>query len=170
MSGIDLVVLITIAVSALVSLVRGFVREFVSLATWLSAIAITVLFTSRFATLLPRETIESPTARTAISAATLFIGCMLIGSLVSWLVGRIVAGSRVGLFDRIFGVFFGLARGFLIIALLVLSANLVPTLKQETWWRTSLFLPNFQVVARFIHARLPIEIGQHFDFSTPSSS
>lgn len=168
MSGIDLAVLIIILVSALVSLVRGFVREFVSLATWLVAILVTVFFTSRFATLLPRETIESATARTALSAAVLFIGCMMIGSLVSWLVGKLVEGKRIGLLDRILGVLFGLARGLLIVALLVLAANLVPTIKQETWWRTSLLLPRFQVVARFIHDRLPDELAQHFDFSSPT--
>ena len=170
MSGIDLVVLIIILVSALVGLVRGFFREFVSFATWFVAVVVTLAFTSRFATLLPRDTIESPTARAAISAVALFLGCMLLGGLASWLLSKITGGTGLGLFDRIFGVGFGLARGAVIVGLLVLSANLVPTIKQETWWQSSRLLPPFQFVARHVHARLPREIAQHFDFASPAAS
>ena len=169
MSGIDLVVLGVILVSALISFVRGAVKEAVSLATWVLAIWVTVRFSARFATLLPRDTVESPAARAGISAVVLFLGCLLIGSLVGYLVKKMTEGGSMSLIDRLLGIGFGTARGIVIIALLVLAANLTPSIRQETWWRASWLLPRFQLVAAKIHERLPPDIGQHFDF-TPVSS
>jgi len=168
-SSIDLLVLILILVSAFVSFVRGAVKEVVSLATWILAIVIAVTFSSRFATILPRDTIESPAARAGISAAILFLGCLAVGTLVGYLVRKMTERGPLGIVDRFAGAFFGSVRGVVIVVLLVLAANLVPSVKQETWWRSSWLLPRFQIVARELHARLPPDIAQHFDFSTSTS-
>ncbi len=168
-SGIDLFILVLIAVSVAISAIRGFFKEAVSLATWVAAVLITLMFTSRFASLLPRDTIESPQARYAISALLLFFGSMILGSLINYLFQKILkAGDRSRL-DMWLGIGFGAARGVVIVTLLVLLANLIPTFKQESWWRQSAFLPPVQRAAQFIHAQLPRELAQHFDFSAASS-
>lgn len=100
-----------------------------------------------------------------ISAAALFFGSLGIGMLVRWLAGKVMVGYKPGIRSRIAGGVFGLARGALIVAVLVLLANLTPALKQENWWRDSHLLPSFQDMARRIHAALPSELGQHFDFA-----
>jgi len=145
-SGIDLLILLVILVSVAVSVIRGFFKEAVSLLTWLAAILFTLMLTSRFASLLPRDTIESPQARYAISALVLFFGTMLVGSLINFLFQKILSNSSQGSLDRILGVGFGVGRGVVIVTLLVLMANLIPTFKQESWWRDSAF-PKIQCVA-----------------------
>lgn len=169
MSEVDLVILLVIAASALISFVRGFFREAVSLVTWLGAIVITLVFTARFASLLPVDTIESATARTSISALILFFGSMFVGGLINWLFGRIATSRRLSLPDRVVGILFGVARGAIIVVLLVLAAHLTPNIKTETWWVESRLLPYLQPFARFVHGVLPEQLGQHFDF-TPVSS
>lgn len=166
LSGIDLAILVVILLSALISFVRGAAKEVVGLLTWVSAIAITIFCTARFATLLPIETIESPTARAAVSAVVLFLGTMFIGSLIGWLFRKATAGTAVGVIDRVLGIGFGTLRGVLIVMLFVLAASLVPALKQEPWWRQSFLLPGFEYLARIAHGQLPPEIGQHFDFAS----
>ena len=168
-SGIDLLILLVIGVSVAVSVIRGFFKEAVSLLTWLSAILITLMFTSRFSSLLPRETIEGPQARYAISALVLFFGTMIVGSMINFLFQKILSNSKQGSLDRWLGVVFGVGRGVVIVTLLVLMANLIPTFKQETWWRDSAFIPPMQKAAKFIHAQLPQELAQHFYFSSTSS-
>lgn len=168
-SGIDLFILLLIAVSVAISAIRGFFKEAVSLATWLAAILITLMFTSRFASLLPRDTIESPQARYAISALVLFFGSMILGSLINFLFQKILKASDRSRLDMWLGIGFGAARGVVIVTLLVLMAHLIPTFKQEAWWRQSAFLPPVQRAAQFIHAQLPQELAQHFDFSAASS-
>lgn len=164
----DIAILVVILLSALVSFVRGFYKEAVSVTTWILAIGITLLFTNRFSSLLPRETIESVEARLGISAMVLFLGTMMIGSLISWLLGKAIP-STGGRKDRVLGVFFGIARGLIIITLVVLAANLVPTIKNEKWWTQSMTLPYFQRLAEVVHSQMPRELSQHFDFSASRS-
>lgn len=167
MSEVDWVILAVVAVSALVSFMRGFFKEAVSLATWMSAIFITLMFTSRFASLLPRDTFESPTARYTVSALVLFFGTMFIGGLINYLFRKAVGPTTLGPTDRLLGIVFGAARGALIVAMIVLLSNLVPTMKQEVWWRESALLPKFQQAAIVIHQQLPAELAGYFDFTTP---
>ena len=164
MSFVDLLIVAVVLVSGLASFARGLFREAMSLATWAGAVIVTLAFTSRFATLLPRTAIENPTARATFAALALFFGTLAVGGLLHWLIRRIVARGRPGWIDRIGGALFGLARGALIVALAVLAANLVPAFKQEPWWRASKLLPTFQDVARELHARLPLDVAEHFDF------
>ncbi len=168
-SGIDICILLLIAISIAISAIRGFFKEAVNLLTWLSAILITLMFTSRFASLLPKDTIESPEARYAISAIGLFIGSLIVGGLINYLFQKILSSSNTGRLDMWLGVGFGAARGIVIVTLLVLLANLNPLFKQENWWRQSAFIPPVQRAAKFIHAQLPTELAQHFDFSSASS-
>jgi len=168
-SGIDLLILLVVGVSVAVSAIRGFFKEAISLLTWLSAILITLMFTSRFASLLPRETIESPQARFAISALILFFGSMIVGSLINFLFQKILSTGDQGKLDLWLGIGFGAGRGVVIVTLLVLMANLIPTFQQESWWRESAFIPPVQRAAKFIHAQLPQELAQHFYFSPTSS-
>ena len=165
MSEVDLAILAIIAISSFISFIRGFFREAMSLFTWFAAVLITLVYTSRFAILLPMDSVENPQARAGISALTLFIGTMIVGSLINWLFERVMARSTLGTADRAVGVAFGVVRGAIIVSLLVLAANLIPALKQESWWQESLLLPRFQTVAKFVHAQLPDTIGQHFDFT-----
>ncbi len=165
MSEVDLVILAVIVFSAIISFMRGFFREAMSLGTWVAAIAITLLFTSRFSVLLPIDTVQSPQARATISALSLFVGTLLMGNVINWVFGRIMSRSIVGKIDRFVGVGFGVLRGIIIVSLLVLAANLVPELKQEVWWRDSGALPTFQKIAKSMHEKLPEGISQHFDFT-----
>ena len=164
MSFIDVVIVAVVLLSALVSFRRGLFREAMSLATWVGAVIVTLAFTSRFATLLPREAIRDPAARGTFAALALFFGTLAVGGLLHWLIRKIVARGEPGWIDRLSGAVFGLARGALIVALATLAANLVPAFKQEPWWRTSRLLPPFQDVARTLHAQLPVDVAEHFDF------
>ena len=165
MSGIDLAVLAVIVLSAFISFMRGFFREAVSLAMWVMAILITLTFTAQFSTLLP-DTIEPAAARASISSMILFFGTLAIGTIISWLFQRIVDSASLTKIDRFAGVAFGMARGCILVILLVLAAHLTPAMKQEVWWRESATMPYFEKAARYLHAQLPATIATHFDFSS----
>ena len=165
MSEVDLVILAVIIFSAIISFMRGLSREAMSLGTWLVAITVTLVYTSRFSVLLPIDTVQSPQARATISALSLFVGTLFMGGIINWVFERIMSRSTIGKWDRAIGVGFGIVRGVIIVSLLVLAANLVPELKQEGWWRNSAALPTLQKIAESMHAKLPDGIAQHFDFT-----
>lgn len=155
MSIVDAIILVVLLISTLVSFVRGFFREFMSLATWLVAVLVTVFLSRQFATLLPRDTMESVEARLSISALTLFVGCLLVGSLINYLFEKINEEGQITWFNRIAGIFFGLGRGVVIVSLVTLGAHLFPGMQEEPWWRESRLLPGLDQAAGSIHNLMP---------------
>jgi len=165
MTLIDGFILFALFVSAVISFTRGFYREFMSLAVWVFATMITLAFSSKFASLLP-DSFESPQARLGISACILFFCTLLVGGLATWLFLKVLAKRQAGKFDRIAGILFGLARGFVIVLGLVLLVNLTPAVKQDSWWKESALLPGFQNIAKSVHKVMPDDLATHFSFSS----
>lgn len=147
------------------SFFRGLVSEALSLAVWVAAVLVTLNYSSTLAGLLPIDSVQSPLARATISGVALFMGTLFTGGILKLFVARIFVDSKLRFVDRLVGVGFGALRGVVIVALLVLAANLSPELKRESWWQSSSLIPRFQTMARFIHAQLPDSVGQHFDFN-----
>lgn len=158
---LDLVILAVIGVSSLISLYRGFVSEFLSLATWVVALILPFTYTEQFMTFLP-QTVESPSARWFISAAILFLGALIIGGVLSWLIRKVIGATTLGMIDRLLGLGLGSVRGVLIVAIVVLLATSNPAIPQETWWNESRLLPPVKIVARVIKNRLPAQYAHWF--------
>jgi len=164
MTGIDIVILVAIVISGILSWLRGFVREAVSLITWFLAIAITFLYSHKFAVVVP-EAVGGTATRVVVAALVLFFGTLLFGWLFSTLLKRFLSTVNLSAVDRILGLLFGLTRGIAIISVVVLLLNLT-TIPKESWWANSFFLPRFQHLAAEIHDRLPQELASYFDFSS----
>ncbi len=163
MTGIDIVILVGIFISGVISWLRGFVREFISLLTWVVAIAVTFLYSHKFAIVLP-DSFGGLSARVVASSLILFFGILLLGWLIGALVKRFLSTIKLSAVDRILGLFFGLTRGIAIISVIVLLLNLTP-IPTEPWWQKSFFLPKFQNLAASIHKRLPPELASYFNFA-----
>ncbi|MCS4504425.1 hypothetical protein KBTX_00848 [wastewater metagenome] len=135
MSWLDIVFLSVIAISVIISLVRGFVRECLSIVTWIAAIWAAVRFTAPVAVWLD-GLIASPTVRMAVAFGALFVAVLLAGGLLNHLARQLVGRTGLSGTDRTLGAVFGAARGAVIIAALILAAGLT-TLPREGWWQRS---------------------------------
>ena len=164
-STLDLIILAVIGVSATLSLFRGFFREFFSLATWALAIWLPINYTEQFIAFLP-DTVESPSARWFISAGVLFVSAMVVGSILSILIRKILGATGIGLVDRLLGVGIGVVRGVLIVAIVALLATSNPAIPKEKWWNDSKILPPVLILSRFIQNRLPENFKKWFN-TTP---
>ena len=150
---VDYILLVIIAVSALLSLWRGFMKEALSLVSWIAALWIGMLFFHDLARVM-REWIDTPTIRNVVAFGLLFIGTLLVGALVNYLAGKLVDKTGLTGTDRMLGVVFGVARGGVIVAVLVLLAGLT-ALPQDSWWQESRLLGYFQDFAIWIHDLIP---------------
>jgi membrane protein required for colicin V production len=159
---IDYILLAVILVSALLSLWRGFVREALSLASWIVALWVALLFFHDLADWLARW-IDTPSVRDAVGFGVLFVVTVLIGGLVGYLAGQLVAKTGLTATDRALGVIFGIARGIVIVAVLVLLAGLT-ALPQDPWWQESLLLEHFQEMAVWLKSFLPEDIARNIQF------
>ncbi|WP_297527088.1 CvpA family protein [Thiohalobacter sp.] len=163
MTGADIVILVIIAISALLSLVRGFMKEALSLVTWIAAFWVSLAFTDRAAALLANW-VSLPSARAALAFAGLFVTVLLLGGLVNYLIGQLVRKTGLGGTDRMLGMVFGVVRGAMVVAVLVLLAGLT-AVPQDPWWQDSILLPHFERIALWLRDFLPPDVAAdvHFD-------
>lgn len=142
MNWADYLILAIVAVSALISLVRGFVREVISIIVWVGAFWLSIAFARPFASFLARY-IDSPMLQLVAAFAVIFIGTLLLGAIVGFLAGQLVGKTGLTGTDRTVGMVFGAGRGLILVALLILALGLT-RVPQEDWWRQSLVIGRLQ--------------------------
>ena len=162
MNWVDLVIVVLISLSAGISLMRGFVKEALSLAAWLVAFWVAMTFSYRLDALIV-DYIHSPSVRFIAAFSILFLVTLIAGALVNYLATQLVKKTGMSGTDRMLGVVFGIARGIAIVAVLVLGAGLTP-LPQESWWNHSMLLGYFQDLALWMRDYLPPDVAANFKF------
>lgn len=160
MSWLDFIIIGIIALSALISLVRGFVKESISLTSWILAGFIALRYFDPMAQLLAPY-IDSPTIRTGSGFAILFVCTLIVGAIVNYMASQMVSKTGLSGTDRSLGVVFGGARGVLIVTMVVLLAGLTP-MPSESWWQESAMVDHFVHLAGWIKDILPKDIASRF--------
>jgi membrane protein required for colicin V production len=162
MPVVDLVIIAIILISSVISLFRGFVKEALSLSSWIAAGWIAFNFSSNLATLL-EGTIGINSVRVAVAAVILFIVTIIIGSVLVFIITAMIDKSGLTSTDRSIGLVFGLIRGVLIIVGLIYIINLTP-IPQDEWYKKSLLVPHFNALAEQLSGFIPDEVKKYMDF------
>lgn len=162
MIWVDYAILVILFVSALISVFRGFLREAISLAGWVLAFWLALTFSSDVGVVLERH-ISLPSVREGVAFFVIFAGTLVVTGVVMYLVRLIVDKTDISGTDRALGIVFGLARGVVIVAVLVMLAGLTAVPK-DPWWRESVLLPHFQRLAVELTSLLPPEAASHFSY------
>jgi membrane protein required for colicin V production len=142
---VDWLIVGIIALSAAISLIRGFVVEALSIVIWVLALWAAFRFTAPFATVFLGG-IELPSVRLAVAALILIVAILALGSMLSWLVGRLVRSTGLSGTDRLLGAVFGAVRGLLTVIALVAVASWTPVC-QDPWWQQSRLIPTVEMLA-----------------------
>ena len=123
---LDVIVIAVVLLSAALAMVRGFVREVLSVASWIIAAIAAYSLYQPFLPLV-RPYFESPTVALIVTAAAVFFVALLVASYITMKISDFVIDSRVGAVDRALGFLFGGARGILLLVIALLFFNwLVP--------------------------------------------
>ena len=162
MRWLDLVIIGVIALSALISLIRGFVKESISLITWIVAGVLAFRYFSPMASLL-EPFVNSPTVRSIAGFAILFVITLVIGAVINFIMSQLVSKTGLSGTDKALGVVFGAARGVLIVTMIVLLASLTPMPSAE-WWQDSASVGFFQHIAEWIKGIIPADAVDKFSF------
>ncbi|EIK53717.1 CvpA family protein [Stutzerimonas stutzeri TS44] len=142
---VDWIIIAVVAVSSLISLKRGFVKEALSLLTWIIAGVVAWMFGGALSHHLA-EFIDTPSARIIAACAILFVATLLVGALVNFLIGELIRVTGLSGTDRLLGMVFGAARGGLLVVVLTGLLSLAPV-QEDLWWQESALLPHFLLVA-----------------------
>ncbi len=154
----DYAILAVVTVSALLGVFRGFIRESLALISWLLAFWIAYTYASA-AGVYFQPYLSSAPLQVAAAFVALFVISLLLLTVVSSLIYRLLAISGVGGTDRVMGGFFGVVRAVVIIAGFMLVAG-ITSLPQEPWWRDSMLAKHFNPLVLLIRDLLPADIAK----------
>jgi membrane protein required for colicin V production len=119
---LDIVVIVVVLISAILAMVRGFVREVLSVASWAAAAAAAYLFYKPLVPLV-QPYFASKTVAVIVSAAAIFFIALIVASYITMKISDFVIDSRIGAIDRALGFVFGAVRGLLLLVVAFLFFN-----------------------------------------------
>lgn len=130
---LDIILLVVMLISGLLAMIRGFMREILSIAAWATA-AIATLYL--YARLLPtaKQYFNNDIVASAAVIGGVFLGTLIVVSVITVRISDMILDSRIGALDRTLGFLFGLGRGLIIVVVAFLFFDwLVPQKSQPAW-------------------------------------
>lgn len=151
---VDYLILIILVVSGLLGLLRGFIREIFSLLAWVIAVGMAVRFSDMLSVHL-QPLIEAVPLRKGAAFCLVLLVVLIVAALLGGLLARLLSGAGLSGTDRLVGLVFGLFRGGILVAVLVLVAGLTPA-PRTTWWKEARLIPPFQTAALWVREKVSV--------------
>ncbi len=145
MIWIDFTLIGLVFISAVIGLLSGFAKEVFSLAFWMLASWMGLRFSLEFSSFL-ESTISHRSARMLASFVALLAITLSLGGLIGFLLSVLTKNTGLTFKDRFGGMVFGVARGMIVITVVVILAGFTP-LPKDSWWTESKVIPPFQTLA-----------------------
>jgi membrane protein required for colicin V production len=158
----DYLVLFVLVCSVLISMLRGLVKEVLSLASWIIALIVANAYGDALAMMLP-DLIPGASTKLIVAFIALFIGTRLLMALLSRALGELVKASGLALVNRGLGAVFGLARGIVIVLAVVLLCG-TTSIPQQPFWQEAWLSPLAVSAAETVKPHLPGQFAQHVHF------
>jgi membrane protein required for colicin V production len=152
---LDVILLAVMLISALLAMVRGFMREVLSIASWAAAALLTLYAYPRLKPVV-LQYFSNDIVASVITIGGVFLGTLLIVSVITIKISDTILDSRVGALDRTLGFLFGLGRGLVIVVVAFLFfAWLVPDRSQPEWVKNAKSRVVLQGTGQWLMSMLP---------------
>lgn len=162
MTIFDYLVIFVMVTSVIISMLRGLVKEVLSLAGWVVAFVVANAYAAALAVMLP-AVVPGEVLRLILAFIALFIGVRILMGLLSMALGALLDAGGLSLFDRAFGAVFGVGRGLVIVLTAVILCGMT-SLPQQDFWKEALLSPYAETGARLVKTFLPAAMAQHVNF------
>ena len=162
MNEVDIAILVVIGLSCLFGLWRGLIKEVLSLVTWIASLLVARVYSQTLSDLMTGM-IENEGARYVAAFASLFVIVMMLGTLLNHLMSKLLTISGLKFADRVFGGVFGVARGVIIVLVIMFITSVFVSETQR--WQQSVLIP----YGMDLIERSQIFIGDINSVETPNS-
>lgn len=153
-TSVDFVVIAILLLSALLGVIRGLVKEILSLVIFGVAMWLAYKFSSPLMKLWEFNMPGGELSRTVLAFVAIFIVSLLVGKIISTVISRLISSVGLTGFDRFLGTIFGLVRGVLIVIVLSTLAALT-SLPSHAEWRDALTRPAIEFSVSLVRSWLP---------------
>ena len=163
MATFDYAVIGIVALSLALGLWRGVVGEVIAIIAWIAA----VMGALEFGTATGQAVfagIADPAIRALAGCTLIFVGILVAMALVRLAVRQMVKALGLSLSDRLLGMIFGLARGVLVVLVLVAAGGMTSA-PQQTWWQEAALAPPLETAVLAVKPLLPDELAKKIRFS-----
>ncbi|MFK8069204.1 MAG: CvpA family protein [Gammaproteobacteria bacterium] len=167
MDIVDIAIIAIVLLSAVIGIFRGFVREVLSLISWVAAFFIAFRFHGNFASYL--TSIEPESLRNGVAFLGVFFVVLIAFSLFNYVISRLMNSAGLSGADRLLGVLFGIARGAVIVMILIDLAGLTPFVNNRMYKQSTL-IPHFQSATEWVKRYLPEDIKASLNISEPTTT
>ncbi len=141
----DYVIVGIVVISVIVSIIRGFVREGMSLVGWIVAIWASLEFSDQVSVIF-EGAIDIPSLRIGVAFFLILVVVLVLSTLINHQLGKLVRSTGLGGLDRLIGALFGTLRGILIVSLIVVLLGMT-SMPETAWWSESELLQYFKPLA-----------------------
>jgi len=162
MTLFDYTVIVIVGSSVLFGVIRGLAREVLSLAAWVTAFVAANLLAPQAARVMP-QAMASEEIRLLVGYTCVFLAVLVALSVLANLASKLVKIAGLGVADRVLGGMFGLARGLLVVMVVVLLAGLTSAPRQPAWSNALLSHP-LETMAGHIKAWLPADLSKRITY------
>ena len=150
---IDIIIAVAVVLSIVVGLMRGFVKESISIAALLIAIWASLYFGPAVGN-VSSSWLSSEALQIWFGRVLVFAIILSVGGLLGWGISKLVRMSVLNGVDRLLGSIFGAARGILLLAVFIIGGQFAG-FDNDDWWLHSRLIPHVEVVASWIKVMAP---------------
>lgn len=163
MTAFDAILVAILLVSFLLGLWRGLVYEVLTLLGWPIAFVVSKMFAADILPYMPE--FSEPMLRMVLAYGLIFIGTILLWSIIVYFIGKFIDAVGLSWLDRILGSLFGLLRGVFVIVLAVWLAALT-TIPELPFWKNAKTRQFAEDAALYTKTWLPESIAKHIKFGS----
>jgi len=151
---IDILIAVALVISIGIGIWRGLIKEAISIAALLFAIWAALYFGPSVGD-VSQSWISSDEMQMWFGRVLVFAVILSIGGLLSWGISKLVRLSVLSGMDRLLGGLFGVLRGIILVALLIIGGQFAG-FDNDDWWEDSKLIPHLQFVADWIKVMAPV--------------
>jgi membrane protein required for colicin V production len=164
MNSLDISVAVLISISIMIGIWRGFIREALSLATWVVAGFMAWVFAGPVAVIFEKD-VTQPQIQMIAAFALIFVVVYVLGSIVTFIFHKILTKKPFfKLTNQVLGAALGATRGLIIVVFAFMLAGMSVSIPKSDWWQSSRFAPFFQTLSLGMADILPQDIARHIHY------
>ena len=166
MNELDYAIVALVAMSIIVGIVRGAIREIINFAGWILAFVLAHAFAQELAVYFA-DWMAEPIYRLVMAWLLIFLLVLVMSALLASLVSDLVRKLGLGGLNRAFGSVIGLLRGALVLLVLTLAAGMTK-FPQSALWKNAAATPWLEVAALHARALLPESLAARITYRLPA--